>query len=41
MNTVLNALNIPEEGPQKLTTEDYDTLLVKYLKTTKSQQKAF
>ena len=38
---VMNALNIPEEGPSKLKTEDYDSLLAKYLKVNKEQIKEF
>ena len=38
---VINALKIPEEDPSKLKVEDYDSLLAKYLKVTKSQIKEF
>lgn len=38
---IIAALNISEKGPSELKTEHYDALLAKYLKTTKTEQKAF
>ncbi|MEP1490339.1 MAG: gluconate 2-dehydrogenase subunit 3 family protein [Algibacter sp.] len=39
--SIMTALNISEKGPSELKMEQYDTLLTKYLKTTKIEQKAF
>ncbi|MEW4924016.1 gluconate 2-dehydrogenase subunit 3 family protein [Algibacter sp. 2305UL17-15] len=39
--SIMTALNIPEEDPSKLKTEDYDALLAKYLKADKTQLEKF
>lgn len=39
--SVINALNIPEEGISELKLEDYDVLLAKYLKANEATRKAF
>ncbi|MEP5341208.1 MAG: gluconate 2-dehydrogenase subunit 3 family protein [Algibacter sp.] len=41
ITSIMTALNISEKGLSELKTEQYDTLLTKYLKTTKIEQKAF
>ena len=41
ITSIMTALNISEKGPSELKTEQYDTILAKYLKTTKIEQKAF
>ncbi|GAA4234514.1 lactose 3-dehydrogenase subunit gamma LacC [Postechiella marina] len=41
LSSILNALSIPEEGVSALKNEDYDALLAKYLKTTKTERKAY